>query len=279
MRVIEKEKFFSEVKNLLIQTHYYLPEDVLEAIKNAISLENNEVAKDVLKKILDNATVASKTKLPLCQDTGIPQFFINIGNKVMLNFSVEQTINEIVQEVYETEKFRKSSVEDPILRSFVKHYSTVYLENNLGDTSEVEISVLIRGGGTENTVFNTTLLPTVELKEIIDTVYNAGVKLLPYSCPPAVVGVGLGGTVEQSIIIAKKSLLRKINQRNKNVFYSEMEIQLKQKFNFSNIGPLGLGGKTTVLDVFIETLPVHIACLPVSVVLQCHSFRRNTIRI
>ncbi len=278
MRKIFKEEFVAAIKNLVSQTNYFLPEDILKEIKNCIVQETNEIARDVLYKILENASVASLTKLPLCQDTGIPQFFLKIGKNTCFDFNPEEVLKEITYEIYEKERFRKSCVFDPIVRKHFSHCITVYTEF-YNENEKCEVSVLIRGGGSENSSYTTTLLPTTDVTEIVEKIVEVVLNKLVYNCPPAVVGVGIGGTVEQSLIIAKKSLLRKIGERNKNIIYAELERQIKKQINLSQIGPLGLGGNTSILDVFVETAPTHIATLPVSVVLQCHSYRRESIVI
>ncbi|MFN3550559.1 MAG: fumarate hydratase [Endomicrobiia bacterium] len=278
MRKIFKEEFIASIKNLISQTNYFLPEDVLQEIKNCILQETNEIAKDVLYKILENAGISSSTKLPLCQDTGIPQFFLKIGKNICFDFNPEEVLKEITIQVYEKEKFRKSCVFDPIFRKPVSHCAAVYTEF-YDEEEKCEVSLLIRGGGSENTFYTTTFLPTTDMTKIVEKIIEVVLKMLPYTCPPAVVGVGIGGSVEQSLIIAKKSLLRKIGERNKNTIYAEIEKQIKKQINLSQIGPLGLGGETSLLDVFIETAPTHIATLPVSIILQCHSYRRGSVII
>lgn len=277
MKKITKDEFVSVIKGLILQANYFLPEDFLKSIKTAIENETDELAKDVLIKILNNAEVASKTKLPLCQDTGIPEFFIQIGKDVCFDFNPTRVIQETVEQVYNEEKFRCSCVLDPVRRIGSVHYSNVYIEYTDEIDSKCKVSVLIRGGGSENTSVVTSLLPTTDVQEIVSYITTTVTKLLPYTCPPAVVGIGIGGTIEESVILAKKSLLRKMSTRNKNYFYAELENQIKLQLNNSGIGPLGLGGKTSVIDVFIETSPTHIATLPVSIVLQCHSYRRHTV--
>lgn len=278
MRTIDKEQFVSAIKTLLIQSNYYLPEDFLEAIRQAIQVEKSTLARDVLLKILENAEIASITKLPLCQDTGIPQFFIEISKNLCFNFNIEKTIQQVISEIYDTEYLRRSCVADPLIRQPNIHWGSVYISyTNNEDVNKCKISVLLRGGGSENTIITKTFLPTTELQEIVNFTVEKTIQLLPYTCPPAVVGIGIGGTVEQSLMIAKKSLLRNIGERNKHTFYAELEKQIKQLINQSGIGPLGLGGVTSVIDVFIEVLPTHIAILPVSIVLQCHSYRKHTV--
>lgn len=277
MREINKEEFVSIVTDLIIQTHYFLPDDVLQSLRNAIIEEDNKVAKDVLLKILENTEIASITRLPLCQDTGIPQFFINIGRNVCFNFNIEHTIKEIVEEIYEQEKLRKSCVDDPLTRNQNIHCCTVYIEHKFEQEQKFEISLLIRGGGSENTTDTRLFLPTSNIQEIFEYIVKAVLKMLPYTCPPVVVGIGIGGSVEYSMFLAKKALLRSIGERHPNKFYSDLEINIRNYLNQSNIGPLGLGGKFSVFDVFIEEAPTHIATLPVSITLQCHSFRRRRI--
>lgn len=278
MRVIEREVFISAVKKLLIQAHYFLPDDFLEEIKNCISQEKNELAKDVLIKILENAKIASVTKLPLCQDTGIPQFFLEIGKNVCFNFDIISTLKEVVYKIYEEEYLRKSCVLDPLVRNQIFHFTNLYVDY-IDEDEKFRMYVLIRGGGSENTSYTTNFLPTADLEDITKKIVDIVINMLPYSCPPGVVGVGIGGTFEQSAILAKKALLRKIRQRNKIIIYAELEKKIKNEINSYGIGPLGLGGGCSVLDVFIETAPTHIATLPVSVILQCHSYRRQEIEL
>ncbi len=275
MRIIEKDEFVNRIRSLLIQIHYSLPEDFLYVIKEAIKNEENDIAKDVLLKILENASYSSATKLPLCQDTGFPIIFIKIGKNICFNFDLLSVINEVVHEVYEKEKLRKSCVLEPIKRVTLSHHSFVYIEHI--EEEKCIVDILIRGGGSENTTFFNMFLPTEDFDKVLNYIIDTTIKILPFSCPPAILGIGIGGSAEQSMMLAKKALLRKINSRNKDNFYSEVEKYIKDRINMSGIGPLGLGGKTTLFDVFIETAPTHIANLPVSGTLQCHSLRRGSI--
>ncbi len=277
MKIISKEKFCNKLKNLLIELQYFLPEDVLKSIKNAWLKERNSLAKEVLQKILENAKISSVLKLPLCQDTGIPQIFLEIGEQYFFDFDIREAIRETVNEVYNTEKLRLSCVEDPLLRNKNLHCYTLYTEFVKSD--ETKISVIIRGGGSENMSTNTNFLPNTDIEEIKNFITDTVIKMLPYTCPPVVVGIGIGGTFEYSSYLAKKSLLRKIGERNKNFFYAKLEKELYEKINSSGIGVLGLGGDTSVLDVFILSNETHIASLPISIVLQCHSFRRGSVII
>ncbi|MCX8029899.1 MAG: fumarate hydratase, partial [Brevinematales bacterium] len=198
MRIIEKEEFKRNVKNLLIQTHYFLPEDVILAIKEAIKIEEG-LAKDALIKILKNAEIASHLKLPLCQDTGIPQFFLNIGKNVYFDFNLKEVLNETVTEVYEQEKFRKSSVEDPLFRKNNFNFPTIFIEYEKEDENECEVSILIRGGGSENMSRLNLFLPTTEFQEIIKYIIGETKNMLKFTCPPVVVSLGIGGTIDTTI--------------------------------------------------------------------------------
>ena len=272
MRQIGLELFSNTLKSLLTETQYFLPEDVLKSIQESYVKETNVVSRDVLNNILQNAKMSSATKLPLCQDTGVPQIFLEIGSQVCLDFHLEETVKDVVNLVYNDEKLRKSCVSDPLVRNNNVHGYSLYSE--LVDGEMLKISVIIRGGGSENMTTVTTLLPGTSADEIKNFVVDNVTKMLPYTCPPVIVGVGIGGTVDQSMILAKKSLFRDMGKRNEIKFYATLEEMIKNNVNMSKIGALGLGGNVRVLDVFIETLPTHIATLPVSIVLQCHSVRR-----
>ncbi|MCX7956584.1 MAG: fumarate hydratase [Endomicrobia bacterium] len=277
MRKIEKEEFITVLKNLIVETSYYLPDDVVFKIKECLKTED-EQHKDLLLKILKNAEIASHLKLPLCQDTGIPEFFIEIGKGVYFNFNLREAICEVVFSVYEEEKLRKSSVENPLFRVSTSNYPVIFLEQNFED-EKCKVSLIIRGGGSENmTIFN-SFLPTIEFQEVLKFIVHNVNNMLQYTCPPVVVGIGIGGTSELSMYLAKKSFLRKIGERNRDNFYAETEVYLTKQLNLSNIGIFGLGGGNSVLDVFIETYPTHIASLPVSIQLQCHSYRRGSVLV
>jgi fumarate hydratase subunit alpha len=272
MRKIGYELFSNSLKSLLTETHYFLPEDVLKSLKETYLNETDNISRDVLNNILQNAKISSVTKLPLCQDTGIPQIFLEIGSEICFEFNLVETVREVVNKVYKEEKLRMSCVSDPLVRNNNLHCYTLHSEIVNGEN--LKISVLIRGGGSENMSKTEMLLPGTKADEIKDFVVENVIKMLPYTCPPTIVGIGIGGTVEQSMILAKKSLFREIGDRNKISFYSMLEEMIKQNINLSGCGVLGLGGKTSALDVFIESLPTHIATLPVSIILQCHSVRR-----
>jgi fumarate hydratase subunit alpha len=274
MRQISCELFSSTLKSLLVETQYFLSEDVLENLKELYVKETNPVSRDVLNNILQNAKISSATKLPLCQDTGIPQIFLEIGTQVQLDFDLLQTVENVVTTVYNNEKLRKSCVADPLVRNTNVYGYSLYSE--IVDGENLKISVLIRGGGSENMSILNTLLPSTSEEKIRDFIVENVIRMLPYTCPPVIVGVGIGGTVDQSMVLAKKSLFRKIGSRNKIKFYAILEEIVKNNINLSKIGALGLGGNVSVLDVFIEVLPTHIATLPISIVLQCHSVRRAT---
>lgn len=272
MRKISSEYFSNTLKSLLIESQYFLPEDVLESLKESYVNEQDVVSRDVLNNILQNAKVASVTNLPLCQDTGIPQIFLEIGSQVQFDFNLNETIKDVVNIVYNEEKLRNSCVSDPLVRKNNLHCYTLYSEFVEGE--RLKISVLIRGGGSENMSKTEMLLPGTTADELKSFVVEKVIEMLPYTCAPVIVGVGIGGTFEQSALLAKKSLFREVGKRNSEKFYSMLEDMIKQNVNLNGCGALGLGGKVSVLDVFIETAQTHIATLPVSIILQCHSVRR-----
>ncbi len=272
MRQISCELFSNTLKSLLFETQYFIPEDVLENIKECYINESDSISRDVLNNILQNAKLSAATKLPLCQDTGIPQIFLELGSYVYLNFNLEKTVKNVVNIVYNEEKLRSSCVSDPLIRKNNLHCYSLHVD--IVDNESLKVSVLIRGGGSENMSKTEMLLPGTTADEIKNFIVDNVINMLPYTCAPVIVGVGIGGTFEQSSLLAKKALLRNIGQRNQEKFYSMLEDMIKQNVNLKGCGALGLGGRVSVLDVFIETKPTHIATLPVSIVLQCHSVRK-----
>ncbi len=274
MRDVDVSVIEKEVKDLCIKANTVLRNDMLKAIKNAYDQETEEKAREMLGILLENAEIAEKEMLPICQDTGMVAIFLEIGKDVAIKGgNLNDAINRGVSEAYAEGCFRNSVVEDPIKRKNTGNNTPAVLHTEIVDGEKIEISVIPKGFGAENKSKMAMLNPTAGKKEIVDfcveTVKTAG----PDACPPYVMGIGLGGTMEMSAYLAKKALLRSIDEANPKEHIAELEKEIKDKCNALNIGVMGLGGGATVLGVGILEAPTHIAGLPITINICCHALR------
>lgn len=280
MRKISREEIVKTVKKLYLDAAVFLPEDVSEALKRSYEFETG-LAKDILKQIIDNQKVASEDKIPLCQDTGVAVIFVEWGTEVLYeDGDPMDAFNEGVRLAVKEGYLRASVVDDPVFNRINTKDNTpciVHFELVKGD--RVKIVVAPKGAGSENMSALRMLKPAQGLKGVkdfvIETVKNAGGN----PCPPIIVGVGIGGNFEKSAILAKKALLRKVGEPNKNPDYARLEQELLNEINLLGIGAMGVGGRITALAVHIEYAPCHIASLPVAVNTQCHSARHKEAEI
>jgi len=273
MREINVRKIGEKVKELLLTANTELPEDVLAKLKLAYANEENELACFMLQQIINNADIAAQKQWPLCQDTGMAVIFLDIGQEVhLIGGDIEREINRYVAEAYAEGFFRKS-VASPIGRINTNDNTPAIIHYQMIAGDKVYIYVAPKGFGSENMSRSWMLTPTAGeggvINAIVETVALAGGN----PCPPLVVGVGVGGTLEKAAILAKRSLLRPIGQPSSDAEVAQLEEQALVKINQLNIGPQGVGGKTTALAVHIDTFPTHIAGLPVVVNIQCHAAR------
>jgi fumarate hydratase subunit alpha len=274
--MITASQITDTVKKLCIESNYCLGNDCISSIESALNKETNSLSKDVLAQIIENIKIASSENLPICQDTGIAVVFVEIGCDCQIKgIDLDGTINEGIRQGYKEGYLRKSVVSDPLKRKNTGDNTPAVIHYEIVAGDKLKISVLPKGAGSENTSQIKMFAPQSAIEEIenfiVQVVKDAGSR----PCPPIIVGVGIGGTFEKSAILAKKTFLRSLGQRNNNLFYSEMEQRLIKKINSLNIGPMGLGGVITALDVFIDYYPCHIASLPVSVNIQCWAARHK----
>lgn len=280
MRDINVSEITNAVKKLCIDANYFLSDDIRKKLKACEEEETWPMAKDILKKILLNADIAKDENVPICQDTGMACIFVEIGQEVhIIGGSIEEALNEGVRQGYREGFLRKSVVKDAIDRVNTGDNTPALIYYNIVTGEKLKIDLAPKGFGSENMSKIKMLKPSDGIEGvksfIIDTVIKAG----PNPCPPIVVGVGIGGSFDKAAFLSKRALLRPIDSRNENKFYSELEIELLEKINNLGIGPQGFGGKTTALGVNIETLPTHIAGLPVAVNISCHVTRHKSIEI
>ena len=276
MREIHISKIIDTVKELCIEANYYLSNDVKRALCNAKENETWPLAENILDQIILNSDIAKNENMPICQDTGMACIFIDIGHDVhIVGGLLDDAINEGVRRGYEEGFLRKSVVKDPINRINTKDNTPAIIYYNMVAGDKIKITVAPKGFGSENMSRIKMLKPSDGLQGvkdfIIETVKLAG----PNPCPPIVIGVGIGGTFDKAAYLAKKALIRPLDKRNEDKFYSDLEEELLANINKLGIGPQGFGGKTTALGLNIETYPTHIAGLPVAVNINCHATRHK----
>jgi len=280
MRNVNVELITESVKKLCMDANYFLGEDVVEAIKNAVGKEESPLGREILKQILENAEIAKNEQMPLCQDTGLAAFFVELGQEVHIEGGrFEAAIQEGVRQGYAEGYLRKSIVEDPLRRKNTGDNTPAVISTRVVPGDKVKITILPKGGGSEN-MSAIRMLKPADGEEgvksfVVETVRKAGGN----PCPPIIVGVGIGGSFDKCAYLAKKALLRKVGSAHTDPFYAAMEKELLERVNNTGVGPQGLGGRITALAVHIEAHPCHIASLPAAVNTQCHSARHKEIII
>jgi fumarate hydratase subunit alpha len=270
---IRSSKIKKIVADLCLEANFVLRDDVLAGLKEAFVKETNKRARDILKAIIDNARIARTDKLAICQDTGLPVVFVELGQDLKVIGDLKSAINQGVESGYRRGHLRNSIISDPLNRG-IAGYSAAVIHIDIVKGSRLKLAVLPKGFGCENKTQLKMFSPTVKISEIksfiIATVKSAG----PDACPPYIIGVGIGGTADYACLLAKKALLRPLKHYTLHItHYTKLESQLLKEINKLNIGPMGLGGKTTALAVNIESYPTHIAGLPVAVNISCHALR------
>ena len=280
MREIKYDKIAETVAKLCIDANYYLNGDIRCALEAGRESENSQMAKNIMDILLENADIAEADGLAICQDTGMAVVYIEMGQECFVTGGyLYDAINEGVAKGYGDGYLRKSIVKDPVRRENTGDNTPAVIHVEIVRGDGFEITVAPKGFGSENMSSLNMLTPSAGLegvkKAIVDTVKNAG----PNPCPPVVVGVGVGGTMDKAAMIAKKALLRPVDSANEDNYWAEVEAELLEEINKLNIGPGGFGGKTTCLGVNIEVFPTHIAGLPVAVNIGCHVTRHASAKI
>lgn len=280
MKQINVSRITEVVKNMCIDANYYLSHDVKEKIESAYKQENWPMAKEILEKILTNIDIAKKEEMPICQDTGMACVFVEIGQDVhIIGGNLKDAINEGIRQGYNEGFLRKSVVKDPLDRINTMDNTPAIIYYDIVEGDKLKIKVVPKGFGSENMSQLKMLKPADGLKGVKDFVLKVVKEAGPNPCPPIVVGVGIGGTFDKAANLAKKALVRPLNEKNNNEFYANLEKELLKEVNELGIGPQGFGGKTTALAVNIETYPTHIAGLPVAVNINCHVTRHAEIEL
>lgn len=275
MRHIQSEKITEEVRRLCIDSNIYIGDDIKHALDNAREQEQG-LPCQIIDMLIDNTAIAEEKQVAICQDTGMAVVFVEVGQDVHIEGDLNSAINEGVRRGYEEGYLRKSVVEDPVRRKNTGDNTPAIIHYSIMPGDAFKLTVAPKGFGSENMSRLVMLTPSKGLEgvkqAVIDTVRLGGAN----PCPPVVVGVGVGGTMEKACMMAKEALLREVGESNADPFWAEVEQELLEKINNLGIGPAGFGGRTTALAVNINTFPTHIAGLPVAVNIGCHVTRHKS---
>jgi fumarate hydratase subunit alpha len=277
MREIEASTITQTVARLCQEANFYLPGDVLEAIKLARDAEESPVGQQALDQLLDNAKLAGEEQLAICQDCGAAVVYLEIGQDVHITGGdLYEAVNEGVRQGYEKGYLRKSMARQPFSKRLnTKDNTPAVIHTDIVPGERLRIVVAPKGGGSENMSRLFMLAPARGRQGIIDSVVQTVDEAGSNPCPPVIVGVGIGGTAEKAMALAKRSLLREVGEYNPDPEVAELEKELLERVNSLGIGPQGFGGRTTALAVNVEIFPAHIASLPLAINMQCHAARHK----
>ena len=277
MREIDANAVTQAVSRLFQQANFELGEDVLTALRQTMKDEESPAGREVIARILENAAIAADERIPLCQDCGVAVVFLELGQEVHIaGGDLDTAVNDGVRQAYEEAYLRKSMVKRPFSARINTGDNTpavIHIDIIPGD--KLKITVMPKGAGAENMTRLAMLPPAQGRQGIIDFEVNTVDEAWSNPCPPVIVGVGIGGTAEKTLMLAKRALLRRIGEPNPEAEIADLEREILQKVNSLGIGPMGYGGSITALAVHAESFPAHIASLPVAVNLQCHSARHQ----
>ena len=276
MREIKAQKITEVVARLCVEANNHLPGDMKRCIEDCYAQESWPQAREILERIKENYEIADRENQPICQDTGVACVFLKIGQDLHIDGDITEAVNAGVRQGYAEGYLRKSVVRDPLDRVNTGDNTPAMLYFELVPGDKLEITVAPKGFGSENMSKIKMLRPSDGEQGVVDFVVQTVEEAGPNPCPPIVVGVGIGGTFDKAAYLAKKALMRPVDEPNADPYYANLEKELLDKINALGIGPQGFGGKTTALAVNIEKYPTHIAGLPVAVNINCHVTRHKT---
>ncbi len=276
MRNVDSKTITEVVKRLALDANCDLGESFIDILRKKIKEEKSNIGKNVLEQIIENDEIARTEKAPMCQDTGLVVCFVELGYDVHIEGDLYEAINQGVREAYEEGFFRKSVVRHPLDRKNTQDNTPAIVHVTLVAGNQIKITLAPKGGGSENMSLVKMLTPAEGIegikKLVLHTIFYAGGK----PCPPLIVGIGIGGNLEKSALIAKEAILRDIEDENQDPILAKLEKEILDEINQLGVGPMGFGGSTTALAVKINVYPCHIASLPVAINLQCHASRHKT---
>ena len=275
MNKIKSIQIKDKVKELFLKANYHINQDLMKLLQHAQRKETSPIGKYVLNMIIENNKIASREEMPICQDTGLAVVFVDVGQEVhIVDGDFTEAINKGVQNAYTEGYLRKSVVDDPVFeRKNTKTNTPAIIYTSIVPGYNIKFMVMPKGFGSENMSALGMLKPADGQDGIVNFIVETVKKAGPNPCPPTIIGVGVGGTADQAVVIAKKAIARKIGEYNKNEKYAVLEKEALKKINNLGIGPAGLGGNITSLAVHIDYLPTHIAGMPVAVNVCCHAAR------
>jgi len=278
MREISARLITEKVADLCIQANYHLGQDVIDAMKRGLEKEESPTGRAILEQLLENAAIAKEGEFPICQDTGFAVFFVELGQEVhVVDGGLTDAITAGVIKGYGEGFLRKSIVSDPLKRQNTGNNTPPVIWIDVVAGEQIKITMAPKGGGSENMSEVAMLTPADGAEGVKNFVVDKVRRSGGNPCPPIVVGVGIGGTFEKVAYLAKKSILRPVGHRNPDPYYAAMEEELLERVNQLGVGPQGLGGRITALDVHVEGFPCHIASLPAAVNIQCHAARHKEV--
>jgi len=281
VRELDVREVTAAVKAMCITANYDLPEDVYDALVRAREAEESPVGREVLGQLVENADIAAADRVPICQDTGFAVIFAEVGQDVHLaGGPFDDAVNEGVRQGYGDGYLRKSVAEEPAhARRNTTDNTPAILHTSIVPGDKVRLTLMAKGGGAENMSSLNMLKPSQGWDGMVDAVVETVSRAGSNPCPPVIIGVGIGGTIDMVTVLAKKALLRDVGSTHPDARLAGMEAELLEKINALGIGPQGLGGSTTALAVFIEEMPSHIASMPMAVNVQCHAQRHKTVEL
>ena len=278
MRTLHTDKIIEAVKEMCISANLYLADDMDGKIRQAAKEEDSTLGKQILNQLIENMEIAGEDKTPICQDTGMAVFFVNVGQNLHIEgMNLTDAINEGVRRGYTEGYLRKSVVKDPLQRENTGDNTPAIIHYDIVPGDKLEITIAPKGFGSENMSKVYMLKPADGIEGVKNAVLTAVKDAGPNACPPLVVGVGVGGTFEKCALMAKEALTREVGTHSEIEWVKDLEEEILQKINNLGIGPGGLGGTTTALAVNVNTYPTHIAGLPVAINICCH-VNRHIIR-
>ncbi|MBU1142340.1 MAG: fumarate hydratase [Firmicutes bacterium] len=279
MRNVDVSLITKTVKELALDANCNIGKSFIDELREALKKEKSEIGKNVISQIIENDEIALENKEPMCQDTGMVVCFVELGYDVHLEGDLYEAINEGVRQAYQDGLLRKSVAKHPITRGNTNDNTPAIIHVKLVPGHQIKITLAPKGGGSENMSLVKMLIPSDGIegikKLVLHTIFYAGGK----PCPPLVVGVGIGGNLEKSALIAKEAIMRDLHDVNPDPVLAKLEKELLDEINQLGVGPMGFGGSTTALAVKINAYPCHIASLPVAVNLQCHASRHKDMTI
>jgi fumarate hydratase subunit alpha len=281
IREVDVAGVTAAVKDLCITANYDLPGDVYDALVAACEAEESPVGREVLAQLVENADIAAADRVPICQDTGFAVIFAEVGQDVHLaGGDFEEAVHEGVRQGYGDGYLRKSVAEEPgHARRNTTDNTPAIIHTSIVPGDKVTLTMMAKGGGAENMSSLNMLKPAQGWAGMVDAVVDTVSRAGSNPCPPVIIGVGIGGTIEKVALLAKKALLRDVGSTHPDPRIAAMEDELLEKINGLGIGPQGLGGRVTALDVFIEEMPCHIASMPMAVNVQCHAQRHKSVAL